>query len=435
MRKMWAPPSRPAFRILRVGWMLAFGLVTIVVDAEVNSPGQPFRAPDARADASLPSLTVCAAAEWVITNPTPDSVVYECRSVCPAQDGSECTYATIDVLGNALQTMAFVVDSMGGQMRWNTPPEIVAGVLQHYGGTGTAYTSDIYGADIRALWVEFENEGYRLVEPKWETGIAGWFSRKNGDPTSLPALLVRPAAVIQWARAYLIPSSVKFATIGCSGGSIATFGPVYWLGLAPIVDYQYLSGALPGVYDIPAACAKTQSTYGICENDPTRSCRDDRACGDDYRCAFPQPIGSLGSTSGNPLGESVKALIDYVGVTGGKCVAGQSDPSFYRSSFKYVPGNLSYEYPIDLDIGIGGHPYWWTDPDPVENQQYPNLMTDTNLGVTYNTGKIYTEIQSNQYKTHTLFPGTHCESQLNSSHLPDVLNKIRSGLGVTPLPR
>ena len=119
---------------------------------------------------------------------------------------------------------------------------------------------------------------------------------ENGDPTSLPALLVRPAAVIQWARAYLIPSSVKFATIGCSGGSIATFGPVYWLGLAPIVDYQYLSSALPGVYDIPAACAKTQSTYGICENDPTRSCRDDRACGDDYRCAFPQPIGSLGST-------------------------------------------------------------------------------------------------------------------------------------------
>jgi hypothetical protein len=45
----------------------------------------------------------------------------------------------------------------------------------------------------------------------------------------------------------------------------------------------------------------------------------------------------------------VKALIDYVLATGRKCVAGKSDPAFYRSSFKYVPGNLSYDYPVDTD--------------------------------------------------------------------------------------
>ena len=93
MKTMSVPSFLPALRILRVGWMLALGLVTISIDVRVNGPGHSFRAHDAHADTSLPPLTVCAAAEWVITNPTPDSVVYQCHSVCPAQDGSECVYA------------------------------------------------------------------------------------------------------------------------------------------------------------------------------------------------------------------------------------------------------------------------------------------------------------------------------------------------------
>ena len=195
--------------------------------------------PAAYGQTTLPAVTVCAGPDWVKSNPTSDSVVYRCKRVCSAQDGSKCTYPTTDIIGNHLRTIAFVVDSMAGQMRWNSPSTIAAGVFHHSGLNGTSFASDAFGRDVRALWAAFGNEGVRIVEPAREGGVdaLGWFARKSGTGTTLPALAVRPAALIQWTRANLVPSDAKLGTVGCSGGSIATFAPVFWHGLGPIVDY------------------------------------------------------------------------------------------------------------------------------------------------------------------------------------------------------
>jgi len=161
-------------------------------------------------------------------------------------------------------------------------------------------------------------------------------------------------------------------------------------------------------------CSKTPAAVGICEDDPATPCAFGSTCSGGGACAIPQPTGVSGVPP-NRAAEPVKILIDYIAATGGKCQDGETDPLFVQSSVGLSQGDLSFEHPVDTNVGVGGT---------------PTLLTDTHLGVTYNTGSLYTSIQTTRYKTYSLTPGTHCESISNPAYLGEVLDKIRAGLGL-----
>ncbi len=389
-------------------------------------------------------LRVCQSNNWSSYTPTPTSIVYDCAGApCPAQDGSQCSYLSQDVHDTSdgspthwLPTLAFVANGMAGELRWNQPPAIAAALFNAMGGTGIFFESEkadieannrgMPGIGTRKIWEDnIEAAGILLVEVRWQPGAAvfpgapptqGWFSRIDDSPRALPWAVKRPAAVLQFIRAHL-PASVSLGTSGCSGGSIQTFAPILWYGLDWAVSYQYLSGPIPGAWDVPAVCANVQQYWGICENDPATSCHDDSPC-NGFQCAFPQPTGSDDDPF-NPLGFAVKAAIIDYGCMTDACLTGAPNACLNASSMNPQvpgarPGNFYLNHPIVINVGIGGSPTW---------------LTDTSLGVAYNGASLYNQISSAYGKTYdVLTHATHCTA-FQHDQLSTTLATIRDGLG------
>jgi hypothetical protein len=53
---------------------------------------------------------------------------------------------------------------------------------------------------------------------------------------------------MEWSHENLAGPAM-FGTLGCSMGTNATFGPVLWHGMDPIVDYQLFVGG-PNMWDL-----------------------------------------------------------------------------------------------------------------------------------------------------------------------------------------
>jgi hypothetical protein len=410
-------------------------------------------APDAGSDEPLAALQICAApadsgSPWNITYPTPTSAVYACKTACPVQDTSACSYATKDWHWNAttqtseqihaLSTLAFVVNGMGAELRWNEPVTTTAVLFHAAGGTGTSFGSeknDLGGVQTaeatRVMWeAAIEARGIKLVELRWAAGAKatadgdmytqGWFTRPDDTPRTLVWAAQRPALALRLVREQMVPAGIKLGTAGCSGGSVQTFAPVLWYELDAAVDYQYFSGPLPGAWDTPAVCGAAPQPSGLCEHDPSLACANDVACGAGHKCAFVQPTGALGGP--NPLGEGVKAfIVDYVCNTT-DCVDGRANACFNESSMSPSvqgarAGDFDLDHPIDVNVGVGGT---------------PTFMTDTNLGVTYNGGKLFETVRCSGAackRWSTSDGAVHC-SAFKADHLDGTLATIRSGLGV-----
>jgi hypothetical protein len=394
-------------------------------------------------DLQVPSLSVCAAppnprdasSAFIVSRPSRQSVTYQCKHLCPAQDGTQCTYPVADIFHNLLTGIAFVTDQMGGELRWNTTP--APAIAVNY--VATASGGDSWQTDqscgVRDEWIQLQDQiSARTIEVKWQHGVTltpaarlgtGWFSRKDSHAVNLMVQIGRPAAAMKWAMDHLVPSGAAFGTQACSGGSIQTFGAAYWYDLKP--DYQYLTGVIPGVWDINVSCAHALSP-GICEDDPSKPCTHDSDCSP-YFCAHPQPSANDAYVPHNPVVEGAKALVDYLSRTTGRdsCVSGGTSALFTQSSFKT---NTTFTrhgeliFPVDMDNGIDGDASTGNDP----------TKTDTALSVTYDTASLYNllRLTSSASLSRATTVGQHCSSVNEARYLPATLSKMESAFSILP---
>lgn len=362
----------------------------------------------------LPEPVICAKAEWDIQTPAQDSAVYTCKKPCEG-DWKTCSYTVDgekDLSGCLLPHLAFTVQGMGGQLRWSCKGTKT--LFLHVGGPGTGWWTQ-----KKSAFRELEEDGIRLVEIKWEKGAfgaklgekelhAGWFSRMDEKATTLKWLSARPGAMMKWVHDNLSDGH-RFGTVGCSGGSTATFSPVYWhhTELSPILDYQFVSGAAV-FWDVEAWCgaSKEKEKEGRCENEPLRRCTQDKDCGEPKaKCAFLYPS--------NVLGLGVRNVVDYILGGGEYCRAGKPHPFMKESSFRYTKGSLNFKHQVDFDFGEGGL----------------DAMDDTLAGSTGNLARIYEKISGpkNWFDNEGYF---HCASTSVPKLIHVTMDRIRAGMEV-----
>lgn len=365
----------------------------------------------------LSSLSVCAGPQWRTTKTAEDAMTYACEKPC-AGEWSDCVYTMEgeeDSTGCPLAHLAFVVEGMGGQIRWSCTGKKT--ILFHVGGPGASWW---IGEGTAQVWRSLEEEGVRIVEVKWEAGPVlltmgsqrigpGWLTRPSGEGTDLGRLTRRPGTVIKWVHDNL-SSGFSFGTVGCSGGGLATLGPAlfYHEELFPILDYQFVSG--PALFwDVPAWCEAQEASAGFCEDNPEAACASDDDCTkDSAKCALLYPT--------NPLGIGVKAVVDYILGGGDDCRKGRHNPLMEASSVRRLlpAGNkLSHRHLIDFDFGEGGS----------------TLMDDTLAGSTGHQAMIWRMLEGpKRWFDNEGFH--HCASRSHPDLVPVTLERIREGMGL-----
>ncbi|HEV7555267.1 MAG TPA: hypothetical protein VGO00_07435, partial [Kofleriaceae bacterium] len=210
------------------------------IDVAIDSPVVP----------DMPALQLCTvadptniAAAYVATTDV-EAVAYTC--VTPCSDWTTCTFDAFDGQGqpirsardnSQLQGLAFVVDGQAGHFVFTTDGDDV--VVTHAGDGGTT----VFNLFDRPLQL---TSTLKTVSLGWERGAigtdgafgsgAGWFTRKDHNPSSTRKQAGRPAAAIQWVKDNFAHGN-KLGTVGASMGTIATFGAHVWYGLDSIIDY------------------------------------------------------------------------------------------------------------------------------------------------------------------------------------------------------
>jgi hypothetical protein len=267
--------------------------------------------------------------------------------------------------------IAFVVDGMAGHLVMT--PDGQKTVLIHTGVGGTAY---LY-ADAA---VELEKRlPVRTVMVRWEKGYSGgvvqppfpgpaywgWYSRTTAEGTDIYQLSKRVAGVIDWVHSR-IAGDAAFATSGCSMGTNATFLPVLWHGLDPIIDYQLFVGG-PNMWDLNAHCGRRQYASGHCDFDGVTACTTDDECNTEREGSQCRKPGSYAH-----IGDLFAEFANHVHNTDA-CSFSLSDdvapyPPFDDSSMAFRgPADWELDHPIDLVANInlpqaadnkGGDEYW-----------------------------------------------------------------------------
>jgi len=287
--------------------------------------------PDAPATVGDPVLQLCVVADASNLDTTftrqagADWVSYAC--VTPCNDWTQCHVDAYTDSGmpaisqrdnSREQLLAFVVDGMAGHFVYTTDGGDV--VVTHAGVGGTTLLN---GAFDHALQM---HSTIKTVSLGWMPGTdqafggaaGGWFTRKDGNPSSVRAQAARPAAALQWVKDHFAQGK-KLGTVGESMGTVATLGAHVWHGLEPILDYQMLIGG-PGLWDINAGCGRIHISAGHCDADaspctgnPNSSYGDDDpACGSGgtNECRVPTIMAPLAGGQSN-----FDLLINYVGAT------------------------------------------------------------------------------------------------------------------------
>ena len=286
---------------------------------------------------------------------------------------------------------------MGGQLVFSDDGNKT--VVIHAGAGGTRFYVD-------AARVLEERSTARTVMVRWEKGFVtttvqppfpgpvhwGWYSRTAEEGTTIRALNSRVASIIAWTHEHL-SADAAFGTWGCSMGTNATFGPVLWHGLDPIIDYQLFVGG-PNMWDLNAQCGRRQYTEGYCDMDGVTACENNADCaalGNDARCRMPRPYAEIDKVFdifANHVHATTACRIAVADATT------QPHPAFDQSSMAYIEsadwvvdhrvdflvnvGAEQGEFPAfggDEYWGLGDFPFIFNRIEPVENKQwhaYPN---------------------------------------------------------------
>jgi len=310
-------------------------------------------------------------------------VRYQCRQTC--DDWRNCLVPAYTDDGGTLipngrhpeipkQALAYVVDGMGGHLAMSSDGGKT--VLIHTGAGGTRYY------DQPADTLERQSKA-RTVMVRWEKGYTssfsmppfpapvawGWYSRTSEKATNIRELNKRVASLIAWTHDQLA-GSASFGTLGCSMGTNATFGPVLWHGLDPIIDYQLFVGG-PNMWDLNAQCGRRHYTQGYCAMDGVTPCTGDEDCtalGGSTRCVRPDQYTTI-----DKLFED---LPNHIHVTDACDIRNSNEftepyPPFDDSSMGFTtPANWEVHHRVDFLInvdarqgasfeeGIGGDEYW-----------------------------------------------------------------------------
>ena len=274
-------------------------------------------------------------------------VRYRCAQACP--DWTQCQVAAYTGGGSALtgatkRALAFVVDGMGGHLAYTTQQSGDQTVLLHTGTGGTNYMQNL------AAQIEGASNA-KVVMVRWESGYAGWgwFTRTSAPAARVPNLTRRVASVIAWIHENLA-GPAGFGTVGCSMGTQATLGAVYWHGVDEVVDHQLMVGG-PGLWDINAGCGRRTYATGFCDLDATRACASHADCSSlspRSRCKTPGTI---------PLTSLYEQVVNHVHATQACDIEGAASSTigaFDESSFGFTAGDWDFDHPIDFQVDVWG---------------------------------------------------------------------------------
>lgn len=373
------------------------------VTGDATVPGEVPR-PDAAAPtdggdpgatlASIPNLVFCAPAAdpWVhLVESSPNTTRYQsCATVC--SDWTKCTTEST-TRGKTQLELAFVVDEdgtgkgFGGTLRFTKDGARDRVVLFHKGGAGTEYVDDDVPQKVEAA-------GGTAVEPKWveesDTKV-GWFSRPFAGSKlekNLYGVSLRPSAVFKWV--FLELAKGRFSTVGCSGGSIATYYPRHWHGLDSVLRYQLLAGG-PVMSKIQAGCGAALQGKGRCTKAPAIECSSSAQCGSGGGTCSPYAWRRP-----DLVMKAVRGTIDHLHAqaTNGSsdCDDGDPQPAFDVSDFDSPahPFDPDNEHPIDFMMNVGG------------------TLADDGLDVLASGAAVYSQLTG--AKTWTVHPtGAHCD--------------------------
>lgn len=337
-------------------------------------------------------------------------VNYQCKQSC--ENWRECLVpAYSDDNGTLLtngrneglpkQALAFVVDGMGGHLALSS--DGAKTVFIHTGAGGTRYYSD------PAFSLEKMSNAHTVMM-RWEKGYTssvvqapftspvtwGWYSRTSAEATNIKELNKRVASMIKWTHENLTDSNM-FGTLGCSMGTNATFGPVLWHGLDPIIDYQLFVGG-PNMWDLNAQCGRRVYEKGYCDYDGVTSCVNDNDCyalGEESICTRPDEYTTIDKlfeefpnhihvADACDIKENIKSPTPY--------------PPFDESSMGFADGaDWEIDHQMDFLVnvgapqkathveGSGGDEYWGGGHFPY----------------------IFNNIQPEENRHWTVYPGTH----------------------------
>ena len=278
-------------------------------------------------------------------------VAYSCREACA--NWRQCQVPAYTRGGSALmegdapkQAVAFVVDGMGGHLAFTTRQGGSKTVLLHTGTGGTNY--------MQSLSSQIEGAAdAKVVMVRWESGFSGWgwFTRTSAPAARVPNLTRRVASMIAWVHEHLA-GAADFGTVGCSMGTQATLGAVYWHDVDPVVDYQLMVGG-PGLWDINSGCGRRIYPSGYCDLDARQACSSNAHCAHlsaRSRCTIPGPI---------PLAWLYEQVVNHVHATQA-CDVSAADGStgihapFDESGFAFTTGDWDFDHPIDFQMDIWG---------------------------------------------------------------------------------
>jgi len=378
---------------------------------------------------TLPGVTICAvpdpkvpssAFELFHSETKEDSgywVNYQCKKTC--SDWQQCLVPAYSGDGGRLlvngrnrglakQALAFVIDGMGGHLALSHDGEKT--VFIHTGAGGTHYydkpaetlEQKSFAHTVMVRW----EKGYTspIVQPPFTQPITwGWYSRTSVEATDIKQLNKRVASIIRWSHDNLSDAKM-FGTLGCSMGTNATFGPVLWHGLDPIIDYQTFVGG-PNMWDLNAQCKRRQYSAGFCDVDGVTRCTENRQCsnlGEASKCIMPGPYTKIDLL--------FNQLPNHIHVTDACDIRASDDstlpyPPFDESSMGFAAGadweidhhmdflvNLGAAQGNSFPEGLGGDEYWglghfpyiYNKIEPAENKHWRSYPNSHHCGAMFN---------------------------------------------------
>ena len=352
-------------------------------------------------------------------------VTYQCKETC--DDWTQCAVPAFTGNGEPIyhgrqpdtpkQALAFVVDGMGGHMAYSLDGDH-NNILFHGGAGGTRFYTELSAlmeqrSPARTILVRWE-DGFAPNDPNSENSFPwswGWYSRTSAEATTVPNLNQRVASAISWASENLSGTG-GFNTMGCSMGTVATFGAVLWHGLDDIIDYQVLVGG-PPMYDVNAGCNMATYTEGFCDLDANVSCSADADCqsvADHATCSFPTQVSI-------PRFELFQSMANHVHATSA-CRDGVTEPyaPFDASGMKYATdGDWNIDHSIDLFVDLGG--------DQVPGQSGGG---DTHWGLGH-FGPVFQDMTmeaGSEKRWHAIENSHHCDSFENESALDIMVSNL-----------
>lgn len=319
------------------------------VDSGVSDGGALFVAPS-----RIPDLVICQPGSMPFVSKSEmgaDTTYFnQCTAVC--SDWHQCTTETT-VRGVTQIELSYVVNEdgqgngFGGTLRFTKNGARDHVVMFHKGGSGTDWVEDFLPAKVEAA-------GGIAFQPKWIQQGPGWFARPFAASRlehTLYGVSLRVAATMKWIYENVAQSPI--ATVGCSGGSIATYYPRHWHELDPMIRYQLLAGG-PVMSKLNASCGGDQRVKGRCTLAPDLECQDTAACGNTGGTCSPYEWG------GGAVMTAVRATIDHLhadAVNGANdCLLHRNQPAFTASDFDVAvhPHDSHNEHRIDFMTNVGG---------------------------------------------------------------------------------